>query len=274
MQRALLAAGVRIAACYAVGRGRELTKRLRKVVKEEPEIVAVAGGDGSMTRAAAELAHSKITLGVLPLGTGNSFAHSLDIHGIEAAIATIASGECRKIDLGIVNGCHFANFSTIGLTSDIAAGTPDALKRIAGVGAYVLAGIVPALRKERFAVRIRGDGVRFRGDVYQVIVASGRHFGETPILPTATVLSGKLAVYTSTANGVPGIAKEFLAVARGRQTELEEAHWWTTVRLRIETDPPQLIAIDGKPIDETPARFRIDHRALRVFVPRGFDGRS
>ena len=272
MQRALLAAGLRINACHAVGRGRELTQRLRKIVKDEPRIVVVAGGDGSMTRAVAELAHSKIALGVMPLGTGNSFAHSIGISDLESAVATIASGECRKVDLGIVNGRHFANFATVGLTSEIAASTPDVLKRMAGVGAYVLAGIIPALRKTRFTVRIRGSGVRFKGDVYHVIVASGRHFGETPILPSASVLSGKLAVFTTTANGVPGLAKELVAVARGRQTELEEAHWWTTTRIKIKSSPKQLIAIDGKPVDQTPARFRIDPRALRVLVPRGFDG--
>lgn len=265
---------MRIAACHAVGRGRELTKRLRKIVKDEPEIVAVAGGDGSMTRAAGELAHRKIALGVLPLGTGNSFAHSIGIHDVESAVETIASGERRKVDLGVVNGRFFANFSTIGLTSEIAAATPDLLKRIAGVGAYVLAGIIPALRNHRFKVKIRGDGVRFNGDIHQVVVASGRHFGQTPILPSASVLSGKLAIYTATENGVPGVAKEFLAVARGKQTELEEAHWWTSTRVDIKTDPPQLIAIDGKPIEETPARFRIAPRALRVLVPRGFDGFS
>jgi diacylglycerol kinase family enzyme len=40
----------------------------------------------------------------------------------------------------------------------------------------------------------------------------------------------------------------------------------------IEASDRQLVAIDGKPIDETPARFEIDPRALRVLVPPEFDG--
>jgi len=272
VQAALLDAGVRIAASYAVGRGRELTRRLRAIMKDEPPIVAVAGGDGSMTRAAAVLAHRRSVLAVLPLGTGNSFARSLGITDVRSAVATLATGRCCKIDLGLVNGRHFANFATVGLSSEIAAHTPDALKRIAGVGAYVLSGIVPALREHRFRVKIKGKGVRFEGDVHHVIVASGRYFGETPILPTASVTSGKLAVYTTTANGVPGIAKEFFAIARGRQTELEQANWWTTTRVTVKTSERQLVAIDGKPVDETPARFEIDPQALRVLVPVQFDG--
>jgi diacylglycerol kinase (ATP) len=272
VQAALIDAGVRITASHAVARGRELTKRLRAIVKQEPPIIAVAGGDGSMTRAAAELVHRRSVLAVLPLGTGNSFARSLGIPDVQTAVSTIATGKCCKIDVGIVNGRCFANFATIGLTSEIAAHTPDVLKRIAGVGAYVLAGLVPALRDHRFHVKIKGKNVRFQGDVHQVIVASGRYFGETPLLPTASVTSGNLAVFTTTADGVPGIAKEFLAVARGRQTELEQAHWWTTSHVKITSPERQLVAIDGKPIDETPARFKIDRKALRVLVPLEFDG--
>lgn len=272
VQAALIDAGVRITASHAVSRGRELSKRLRAIVKDKPPIIAVAGGDGSMTRAAAELAHRRSVLAVLPLGTGNSFARSLGIADIQTAVATIASGKCCKIDVGSVNGRYFANFATVGLTSEIAARTPDMLKRIAGVGAYVLAGLVPALRDHRFHVKLKGKKVRFQGDVHQVIVASGRYFGETPLLPTASVTSGNLAVFTTTADGVPGVAKEFLAVARGRQTELEQAHWWTTERVTITARQRQLVAIDGKPIDKTPARFTVEQKALRVLVPLDFDG--
>jgi YegS/Rv2252/BmrU family lipid kinase len=273
VQDALRGAGVGIAECHAVPRGKILSERLHEIVREgATEIIAVAGGDGSMTRAAQELAHRNHTLAVLPLGTGNSFAHSLGIHDVEEAVKTVATGECRKIDVGVVNGRYFANFATVGLTSEIAANTPDILKRVAGVGGYVLGGIMPALRKHRFTVKLRGKGVRFNGDVYQVIVASGRHFGEAPLLPQASVLSGRLAVFTTTAAGLTGVVQEFLAVARGRETELEQAHWWSTSKLKIRTSSPQLIAIDGKPIDKTPACFHIEPGALRVLVPRGFNG--
>jgi len=271
VQDALRGAGVRIVECHAVSRGRELSRRLRKVVREGAEIVAVAGGDGSMTRAAAELAHKRCTLGVLPLGTGNSFARSLGIDDVDEAVQTIAHGRVRKVDLGIVNGCYFANFATIGLPSEIAAGTPDKLKRISGVAAYVLTGIVRGLRSRHFGVKIRGGRIHFDGKVHEVVVASGRCFGTKPLIPEASPRSGDLVVFTTTADGAPEIARDFFALARGKHTQLEDAHWWTARRVRIKTSRPQKIAVDGKLIDKTPARVRIDPRALRVFVPRDFD---
>ena len=272
VQDALRAKGVRIAECRAARRGRDLSRLLRDAVRDGAKIVAVAGGDGSMSRAAEALANRRCTLAVLPLGTGNSFARSLGIDNVETAVETIARGRRRKVDLGIVNGRHFANFATIGLPSDVAANTPEPLKRISGVAAYVAFGIVSGLRSRRFRVKIRGKRVRFDGDVHQVIVAAGRCFGTHPIVPEASVVSGRLVVVTTTADGAGGIAKDFFAILSGKTEQLDDAHWWSTKRVRIQTSSKQRLAIDGRPIDTTPAEFRIDPGALRVFVPPDFDG--
>lgn len=273
VQDALREAGVRIVESHAASRGRELSKILRRVVRDGAKIVAVAGGDGSMTRAAQVLAKRRCTLAVLPLGTGNSFARSLGIGSVEVAVDTIARGEATKVDVGVVNGRHFANFATVGLPSEVAASTPETLKRVSGIAAYVISGIISGLRSRRFHVRIRGKRVHFEGDVHQVIVVAGRCFGTTPLVPDASAVSGRLVVFTTTSDGPAEIAKDYLAIGTGTQTQLDGAHWWAARRVRVKTSSPQRIAIDGKPIDKTPARFHIDSHALRVFVPPDFDGR-
>jgi len=71
------------------------------------ELIIVAGGDGSMTLAAGLLAKKKCVLGVLPLGTGNSFALSLGITDLDVAVEAIVSGREIAVDLGSVNGPYF-----------------------------------------------------------------------------------------------------------------------------------------------------------------------
>jgi len=266
-------AGIEIVESHTVEKGRELTRRLRKLVdRGKTSCIAVAGGDGSMTRAAAELAHRKFTLGVLPTGTGNSFARSLGIDGLEAAVETIACGARKKIDLGIADGCYFANFATLGLVSEVAAATPEALKAVSGIAAYAVAGIVAGLRSHPFSVKIRGSGVAFEAKVHQVAVVSGRCFGTQPIIPDASLTSGKLVVFTTTAQNAAEIAQDFLAIGMGTHANREDAHWWTVRRVRIATSSTQRLAIDGRLIHKTRAtRFKIDPRALRVFVPPDFD---
>jgi len=110
-------------------------KSVKRALKRKAKIVIVGGGDGSMATAVDLLAHRKTVLGVLPLGTGNSFALTLGVpDDLQAAIGVIAGSRVARVDLGVANERHFANFATIGLSAEIAAAAPhpDAAPSIAG----------------------------------------------------------------------------------------------------------------------------------------------
>ncbi len=82
----------------------------------EIDAVVVGGGDGTIRTAASVLAGTGVPLGVLPLGTLNHFAKDLGIPTeLEAAVAIIAQGSTRKVDLGDVNGETFINNSSLGI---------------------------------------------------------------------------------------------------------------------------------------------------------------
>ena len=69
------------------------------------EFVAVAGGDGSMRKAALGLVGSGQRLAPVPLGTANNFAHSVGVRGTPAEIvAGWSRGETRPIDMGRARG--------------------------------------------------------------------------------------------------------------------------------------------------------------------------
>ena len=72
------------------------------------DAVIAGGGDGV-------LAGSGVPMGVLPLGTRNHFARDLGMPlDLDAAVAAIAGGTIRSIDVGEVNGRVFVNNSLIG----------------------------------------------------------------------------------------------------------------------------------------------------------------
>jgi diacylglycerol kinase (ATP) len=69
----------------------------------DAECVVVAGGDGTVARAGRVLAGGPVPLAILPLGTANNIARSLDIHGdIEQLAARWQDGQVVKIDVGVV----------------------------------------------------------------------------------------------------------------------------------------------------------------------------
>jgi diacylglycerol kinase (ATP) len=273
-RRLLAAGGITIVEQHSVRGGQALRKAVRAAVLERCELILVGGGDGSMTCVVGCLAHTRSVLGVLPFGTGNSFAQSLGIKpNVEDAVKVIVEGKVERVDLGIVNGTHFANFATIGLSSAIARSTPTMLKKVLGPAAYVVAGVGPMLRSGAFRAVVKCGARKIDLKTHQVIVANGRYFGSTPVLPDATIIDGTLSLFTTSGLSRWEVARMFLAFFRGEQTELADADYLSAPEITVKARPKQYLDIDGEALGTTPARFSIDRRALRVMVPQGFTGR-
>ena len=260
--------GVHVTMTHVVDGHRDLCRFVRRAVKNATKLIIVAGGDGTMTSAAGQLANSGSIMGVLPLGTGNSFALSLGIKDLETAVDAIATGRAAEVDLGSVNGTYFANFATIGLSSAIAEATPNRLKKIVGAAAYVLAGMLPALRSKPFRCRVRVNKQKLTFSTYQVIVANGRYFGHTPLTADASLTNGHLTFYSTTDTTIVDAAKTYAALLLDKQSLMPNAHIIQATDLVVRAHPRQALAIDGEACGHTPARFTIIPKALRVMVPR------
>jgi diacylglycerol kinase family enzyme len=82
----------------------DLDALLVSLARESCELVVVAGGDGTVSRAAYALAGRRLPLAILPLGTANNTARSLGISGsVEAIIESWSRGAFRDFDLATIN---------------------------------------------------------------------------------------------------------------------------------------------------------------------------
>jgi diacylglycerol kinase family enzyme len=81
--------------------------------------IAVAGGDGTVESVASALIGTAVPLGVIPAGTFNNFARSLELplDPIEAC-QVILAGNVRPTDVGFANGKPF--FECLGSGLDAA----------------------------------------------------------------------------------------------------------------------------------------------------------
>ena len=96
--------------------GKDCAARAADHVKQGAELIIAAGGDGTMSAVAGELAESKAAMGILPLGTLNHFARDLGIpNDLGEAAKLIAAGHTRQVDVADVNGRTFVNNASIGL---------------------------------------------------------------------------------------------------------------------------------------------------------------
>jgi YegS/Rv2252/BmrU family lipid kinase len=253
----------------------ELRRSVKRAVKSGARFVIVGGGDGSMTSAVDVLAKRDVVLGVLPLGTGNSFARTLGLDDdLDKALDAIGTGRVECVDLGLVNGTYFANFATVGLSAEIAETTPHALKRAIGAAAYIIGGLLPFAKSQPFRAKIAWDDEKKTLETRQIVIASGRFFGHQPIAPEATAVDHRLAFFTTTGVSHAEIVRMYLALGLGMQDSLPDAIAFSAHKIRLKTKPKQKISVDGNPLGETPAKFSVVPRALHVIVGPGFDAVS
>ncbi|MDP9117320.1 MAG: phosphatase PAP2 family protein [Actinomycetota bacterium] len=125
---------------------------------DRAEVLAVAGGDGTI-RCAAEAAmkHERPLL-VIPAGTFNHFARDLELSGVGHAVEALAAGRAIRIDVAEVNGQPFLNTASLGSYPEFVSIRERWESRIGKPLAATLATFTVARRCPPLEVEI--DGVR------------------------------------------------------------------------------------------------------------------
>ncbi|MBK8700041.1 MAG: hypothetical protein IPN29_11130 [Saprospiraceae bacterium] len=90
-------------------------------ILEGAEIIAAAGGDGTVNEVASQVSGTEATLGILPGGSGNGFAMHLGL-GRDAikAFDMLKKGKTSKVDSCWVNDVFFINVSGLGFDARVA----------------------------------------------------------------------------------------------------------------------------------------------------------
>lgn len=97
--------------------GGEVVDAIRRAAdREDLDVLLVGGGDGTVSAAAAALMNRSIALGILPAGTMNLFARTLQIPAaIDAAVVALAGGQITEVDIATVNGEPFVHQFAVGM---------------------------------------------------------------------------------------------------------------------------------------------------------------
>lgn len=171
------------------GHATEIAKRA--IASGVRRIVSV-GGDGTMNEIAKVLIGSDVSLGLIPMGSGNGLARHLNIpldidHALEVAIC----GQVTKIDTGEANGSPFFNVMGIGLDAEIGNRFNDSKGR--GFLKYLREGWSTLFyyRSARYEL-VRKQSTE-AVDAYLIAIANSCQYGNNAyIAPDASVEDGKL----------------------------------------------------------------------------------
>lgn len=229
----------------------------------------IAGGDGTLSRSAGALMKTGLPLGILPTGTANDLARTLDIPSdLVAAADVIVAGRRQRIDVGSVNGCTFFNVATIGLGVDLAHTLDADLKRRWGRLSYAIAAVKVMTQARPFRAWIRENGHETKVRTLQVAVGNGRFYGGGTVVETnAAIDDGHLDLYSLEFQSVLKLALMMRAFRTGGQGAWNGVRTLKGLEFEIRTRKPREVNADGEMVTKTPALFKVHPAALEVFTP-------
>lgn len=162
---------------------------------ELPELIAVAGGDGTLNRVVNALMRSghDIPIGILSAGTANDFARFIGSPtSIRDACHAIGKCETMQIDIGLINGKeYFINVCAAGMLTNMSHHVDQDMKNRFGKLAYYMKGIeqIPSFAPLHF--RITTSTEVFEEELYFFyILNSGGTGGFDRLSPTASLDDG------------------------------------------------------------------------------------
>ncbi|MBV8523247.1 MAG: lipid kinase [Acetobacteraceae bacterium] len=231
--------------------------------------MVIAGGGGTLNAAAPGLIAAGLPLGIIPLGTANDLARTLNIplDPTEAARVS-AQGRRRRIDLGEVNGHPFSNVASIGFGVDLTRALTRDSKRRFGVLGYAIAGLRALERLHPFRAEIIHGGETYVSRRVHVAVGNGRHYGGgMTIAENARIDDGRLDVYSLEVASFWRLLRLLPALRSGRNQHWAEIRTLAGEEIEIHTHHPRSVNTDGEIRTRTPAYFRVLRGALEVFTP-------
>jgi diacylglycerol kinase (ATP) len=254
-----------------VDRPHELPQVIRRA-RGHADAVVIGGGDGTLSMAADGLFDAQLPLGILPMGTANDLARTLEIPSdLVAAAEAIARGHQRRIDLGWLNGTHFFNVATVGLGIGVTRRLNRERKSRWGVLAYLFATARVMFHARPFSAYIRTETETLRVHTVQITVGNGRHYGGgLTIDETARIDDGLLDLFSLEVKNWWQMIPLLPKLRRGTLSSAPHVRTWRGRDFEIQTVKKKRrikVTADGEISGRTPAHFRVIPQALSVFVP-------
>jgi len=248
----------------------EHARELAHLATGEGATAAALGGDGLIGAVAGALRESRGVLGVLPGGRGNDFARVLGIPADpEGAVAVLAHGFVRQLDLGEAAGRTFIGIASCGFDSE-ANRIANQTRLIRGnlVYAYGAVRALAAWRPASFELMLDGGRVHAVTG-YSVGAANSKAYGGGMYAaPGAELDDGLLDIVTLADMPKRRFLTSLLPmVFKGTHVAEPEVTVLRAAEVRISADRPFALYADGDPIAELPVTVRALPAALNVIVP-------
>jgi diacylglycerol kinase (ATP) len=217
-----------------------------------------------------------VRLGILPLGTGNSFLRDFAVTDAEGAVRALlrAAGAdaARAVDVvraaHAAGAVHYVNLLSVGFSAVVGALTNRRFKPLgaAGYGAAVVASLVD-LAQPVFPLRVDDDeGVDFRPCTLLSFSNSRCTGGTMQMAPPADPCDGQIDVIRVGAMSRRDLLRTFPKLYAGRHLEHPAVSHRRARRVSFADPSPTDVMVDGEVLELELRAIEVLPGALRVLV--------
>ena len=264
------------AAIRVIRSGEDITAAAYDAAASDVGILVAAGGDGTISAVSRAVIDREKILAVVPLGTLNHFSKDVGVpEDIAGAVSLLKGGVVKNVDVGEVGGRYFINNSSIGLYPRIVLKREKQQRLGRGkwwAAAWAVWRIFVRSPFLKTKLDLNGN-VLHRKTPFIFVGNNDYEMDLYNIGRRLTLDDGCLSVYLLRRNGRVGLMLLVLHTLFGRLRQLKDFEGFKATKLSIATRKKRiLVALDGEvTVMETPLRYQIHPKKLRVLVPRGDD---
>ena len=232
------------------------------------DVVAAAGGDGTVNGVVNGLDGFDVPLGIIPVGTANDFAKQVGIPAdADHAMDVILQRKPRRLDTASLSGRRFLNVSTGGVGAEATAETPAEVKESLGPIAYAISGVRKFAGQRAQFARFTADQFTFEGEFLMFAVGSTRSTGGgTLVTPMASATDGLLDLCIVEQMSRGEFARLVLRLKRGEHIGEEGVRYVQVKSVTIEAVDPIAVNVDGEISNARRLEYRARARDLWVHL--------
>ncbi len=247
------------------GEGMSLTAEAARSGKFDA--IVAAGGDGTVHDAAEGLLGTPAPLGIIPMGTANVFAREVGLSLTPERVAsTLLYGTARAIPVGQINARPFLFVVGIGFDAEAVAHFEASGSRQLGQAGLVGPVVRALVSHSDSVLHVTTDTGRSEAQ-WVIVTRVPRYAGGLLLSRNANITQTKFYVVQFGGHGPLVRLRQLSALACGLirydpDVTIEAAEW-----VRVESDTPVPIQVDGEMLGALPAEIAVHPQRLQLIFP-------
>ena len=238
------------------------------------DLLIASGGDGTVSAVAGAVMGTDIPLGIIPRGTANAFAVAMDIPtNLRGACDTIVAGLIQTVDAARCNGLPMILLAGVGFEAETVERANRETKSRWGTLAYIFAGFQQLNEQRLFDTTIEVDGNTSEFQAAAITIANAAPptsvlaQGSGQVIASDGLLDITIGSPQNTLQAIDTAVRLFGSALIRTEMELEGVVQLQAKTVRVTTEPPQKVVVDGEIIGTTPIEVECLPQSLRVLAP-------